>query len=109
MIEGIEATNYKVENLATDGTFSYKVKAIYTDGTESSWSEAKEVTLGEPTWLPGDVNHSGGVDVADVVALANHVMGDTPEVFFIEQADLNLSGGVDVADVVALSNMVMGD
>ncbi len=109
LIEGIEATNYKVENLTTDGTFSYKVKAIYTDGTESSWSEAKEVTLGEPTWLPGDVNHSGGVDVADVVALANHVMGDTPEVFFIEQADLNLSGGVDVADVVALSNMVMGD
>ena len=36
-------------------------------------------------------------------------MGDTPQVFFIEQADLNLSGGVDVADVVALSNMVMGD
>ncbi len=111
VITGINANSYKVENLATDGTFRYMVKAVYTDGTESDWSEAKTVTLGEPAWQLGDVNHSGNVDVADVVALANHVMGESQDVFFIEQANVNQDedGTVDIADVVALSTIVMGN
>ena len=56
----------------------------------------------------GDVNSDGIVDVADVVALANYVMGETPEGFNVDVANINGDEIVDVSDVVALANIVMG-
>ena len=57
----------------------------------------------------GDVNGDTLVDVSDVVAIANYVMGDASGNFVVENADLNSNGEVDVADVVALANIVMGE
>ena len=55
-----------------------------------------------------DLNNDGEVDVADVVALANFVMGDIPPIFDAESADVNGDGQVDISDVVYLANIVMG-
>ena len=104
-ITGITGNTYTVKDLAENGTFTYKVKAVYTDGDESDWCEVKEVTLGG---LLGDVNMDGLVDVADVVALANHVMGETPDPFNINVANINSDEIIDVSDVVALANLIMG-
>ena len=87
------------ENLAYD-TRTYN----FWDSDGSICHEINIMTTG----LPGDVNGDGDVDVTDVVALANHVMGDTPEGFILSNADLNGDGEVDVTDVVALANSVMG-
>ncbi|GEM_PF-5637003 len=57
---------------------------------------------------PGDVNGDDAVDITDVVNLANHVMGETPSIFVIENADVTGEGDVDVTDVVQLANRVMG-
>ena len=65
-------------------------------------------TLAEEVAIFGDVNMDGVVDVADVVALANHVMGETPEQFNINVANINGDDVIDVADVVALANLIMG-
>ncbi len=67
-----------------------------------SMAEASDVKL-------GDVNGDGNVDVSDVVALANYVMGESSEQFNAAVADLNGVDGIDVADVVALAGMVMGN
>ena len=56
----------------------------------------------------GDVNGDGIVDVADVVALANYVMGETPEGFNVDVSNINGDEIIDVSDVVALANIVMG-
>ena len=56
----------------------------------------------------GDVNSDGIVDVSDVVALANHVMGETPDIFNVTVANINGDELTDVSDVVALANIVMG-
>ena len=56
----------------------------------------------------GDVNGDGILDVADVVSLANHVMGETPEGFNVNVANINGDEIIDVADVVALANSIMG-
>ena len=66
------------------------------------------ITFEVSTGLTGDVNVDGIVDVADVVALANYVMGDTPSPFNIDVAEINGEEGIDVADVVALANIIMG-
>ena len=67
-------------------------------------------TLPDPIELRlGDVNVDGIIDVADVVALANYLMGEivSPE-FRKDLADINGDKNINVADVVALSNLVIG-
>lgn len=68
-----------------------------------------ETETGTKTIKIGDVNGDGNVDITDVVALANHVMGDTPEGFVPEAADINQDGAVDITDIVNLANKVMGE
>ncbi|HEY1628592.1 MAG TPA: dockerin type I repeat-containing protein, partial [Tepidisphaeraceae bacterium] len=56
--------------------------------------------------LPGDVNHSGGVNVTDLVATQQEV-GSTPTAGnYSIFADVNTSGGVNVTDLVAIQNQV---
>ena len=58
--------------------------------------------------LPGDVNFDGNVDVLDVVAIVNHVLGNS-ELGETAQvaADVNGDGNVDVLDVVAIVNVIL--
>lgn len=58
---------------------------------------------------PGDVNGDGKVDVADVSALINHVLGRVVDPFIVDVADINGDSKVDVADVSALIMMVLGN
>jgi hypothetical protein len=61
------------------------------------------------TWELGDVNHSGGVDIEDVTILINKVLGTTPDVFYVEQANCSgdAEGNIDVEDITALINRVL--
>ena len=61
-----------------------------------------------PSGIAGDVNGDGIIDVSDVVALANYVMGETPEGFNVDVANINGDEIIDVSDVVALANSIMG-
>ena len=55
----------------------------------------------------GDVNMDGIVDVADIVALIDYVLGKNPEPFDATVADVNGDNGIDVADVIALIDLVL--
>ena len=65
---------------------------------------ASGVKVAEP--LPGDVNGDGKVNVSDVTALINMILGVTP----MDQtaADVNGDGRVNVSDVTALINIILG-
>ncbi len=58
--------------------------------------------------LIGDVNGSGDVNIDDIVATVNHILGNTPANFNAEAADANLNGEVEVGDVVAIVNIILG-
>lgn len=55
----------------------------------------------DSAWLPGDIDHSGTVDVTDVTLAIDLAMSNTPVgKYFVEQADVVGDGdGVDVSDV----------
>lgn len=53
----------------------------------------------------GDVNGDGKVDVSDVTALINMILGTTPA--DLEVADINADGILDVTDVTALINEIL--
>ena len=56
----------------------------------------------------GNVNGSGGADIADVAAIVSHLKGKTPQGFDRLAADINQDGQVDGDDVAALAQVVIG-
>ena len=105
-ITGITATNYMVQNLTENATYEYKVKAIGAN-MESNWSNVVEVTLtAGQQFERGDVNRDGQVNVSDVTALINMILGILPT--NLEAGDVNGSGGVNVSDVTYLINIILG-
>ena len=109
-ITGITDKFYTVQNLTAEGTFLYRVKAHYIDGTESGWSNIEEVTLfaNEHPYAIGDVNHDNVVDIDDVTALINTVLG-TPSGACPVCSDVNGDEVIDIDDVTALINSVLGN
>ena len=79
-------------------------KAI-VDVVESEWEG--EVTLTIPMILLGDVNGDGYVNGADVDAVAKHIVGQAPDVFYEEAADINGDGKIDAADIVLIVKMIL--
>jgi len=57
---------------------------------------------------PGDANGDGAVNVLDVVAIINHIMGFNPTPFIFENADVNGDGIINVLDAVETVNIVLG-
>jgi hypothetical protein len=57
--------------------------------------------------IPGDANCDGLVNVLDIIATANYIMGSNPEPFCFDNADVNLDGIIDVLDLVATANIIL--
>ena len=108
MVSGIADTCYTVRAL-DGGIYEYMVKAIYTDGTESVWSNIQQVTLVGGGELPliGDVNGDGEVNIGDISAIIDYILGTATESFNTEAADVNLDGEINIADVAAIVDMLL--
>ena len=55
--------------------------------------------------MPGDLNGDGNVDIADVNAVINVMLGKAE---YQSAADLNGDNAVDVSDVNAIINIILG-
>jgi|GEM_PF-288043 len=62
----------------------------------------------EDDWMLGDVNCDGVIDITDVTALIDHVLGSDVSPFSEKAADLNGDGDIDITDVTALIDMILG-
>ena len=89
------------------------------DDTEATYSlRAANLMggLGEETvatvsvgFLMGDVNHDGEVGITDVDLLVRFILGESPNVFFEEQADMNGDGDLSVADVMSIVTIILSN
>jgi len=63
-----------------------------------------------PSFLPGDINADGLVNVADYLLLTQFVLetGPTPTTAEFDAGDMNQNGDLDAGDLVILSRTVMG-
>jgi hypothetical protein len=77
-------------------------KEVYTP-------EVPEVQInGNSSFLPGDVDMSGEVNITDVVALVNYILSnDSSSV--LSNGDMDGNGSIDITDVVALVNLILSN
>jgi hypothetical protein len=59
--------------------------------------------------VAGDANGDGVVDVDDVVAIVNYILGEPSDNFHLDAADVNGDQVIDVSDVVGVVNIILGD
>ena len=63
--------------------------------------------LFEATWIKGDVNGDGEVNIADVNALTDIILGKRADDETMLRADVNEDGEVNIADINALINIIL--
>ncbi|UCE17301.1 MAG: VCBS repeat-containing protein [Gemmatimonadota bacterium] len=58
---------------------------------------------------PGNIDCQGGIDVLDVLAVVNHILGTTPLTGGpLQRADCNTDGSVDILDALGIVNAILG-
>ena len=65
-------------------------------------------TYQSPSYILGDANGDGDVDIADAVCVVNYVVGKPNTTFIEAAADANGDGDIDIADAVHIVNYVVG-
>ena len=55
----------------------------------------------------GDVNGDDEVDIADAVAIVNHILKKPTAAFNEAAADVNADGDIDIADAIAVVNIIL--
>ncbi len=109
-----EANDYTIKNVVWK-LANGKETLIDMEGTKNFWVKVNSgapYLYGTTPDVPvtkGDANGDGTVDVADVVAIVNKILGEPAEGFNEAAADVNGDGTIDVADVVATVNIILGE
>lgn len=99
---GCDSTAFDKEAVAG---YNYQFCVVATDMAGNVEQKELVSEFEYYTGTKGDVNGSGKIDIADVTALVNIILGKatgTPA------ADVNGSGKIDIADVTALVNIILG-
>lgn len=64
-------------------------------------------TLTVKSYMPGDANGDGKINVVDITATANYILGSPGSSFIFDAADVNHDGKVNVVDIVAIANIIL--
>ena len=96
--------NRLTTGMATLTVFTAGVKN--TEGTAGSTSKVLQWTA-EVTYVPGDVNGDGQINIGDVMAIYSFILEEEPEGFVREAADLNEDGTVNIGDVFKLYELIL--
>ncbi len=82
---------------------------VLTDeyGTQQSLTDA-EFSWSVVTYYMGDVNHSGTVDISDVVSCVDYVLGISSSNFYDDRADMNGDTVINISDIVMMVDTILG-
>lgn len=76
-------------------------------GDESYDTGYVKSTLTVTTYKLGDANDDGKIGVADLTAIASHILGTTPIHFVQAAADANEDGKIGVADLTCIAGWIL--
>jgi hypothetical protein len=106
----IATLTVKIDENMSDGDYPIILRNIKLTETDiSKYYETPLVrsTLSVVSYMLGDINGDGKVDVSDYIGIANHILGNTPEGFVLKAADVNEDGLIDVSDYIGVANIIL--
>lgn len=86
------------------GNHKISVTVVYENGVESA---PVSVTTGSNDYPMGDVDHSGYVNVTDVMMAVNYFIGQAVSGFHLENADFDKDGSVTVSEIMQIVNIAL--
>ena len=94
-----------------DGIYPARLENVILADANASTYYAPDVNCNiiVKTYLKGDANGDGAVNVGDYVATANYILAMDPDPFIFTAADVDENNAIDVGDLVGIVNIVMGD
>ena len=102
---------YITVNVPDDAAGDY---AIYLRNSRLTTDDFNEVRIPDAgavinvkTYIPGDVNNTHTVNVADIVTTVRYVMEQNPTPFIFDAADMNGDGEVTVTDIMLIARLIM--
>ena len=84
--------------------YGFCALAVDSAGNVEVKEMAREASLA--TFMPGDANADGTVDIEDVVKAMNYFLG-TDTALFLKAADVTQDGVVDIEDVVGIGKIYL--
>ena len=85
-----------------------KMNYVFRYAKDNYFYDQKVILQLRITNVKGDANCDGSVDVADISAIAAHILGFTPEPFNLYSADINSDGTIDISDITATASVILG-
>ncbi len=105
-----EAAKYLLDDI-NKMTFSNKGIQLWSTSwpTEYPYASVENLTFKDikQTFDMGDVNNDGVVNVTDVMAVVNSILGNKQPSYHEKYADMNGDGIVDVIDAMAIVNVIL--
>ena len=100
----------KIDNSVAAGSYPIALRNIAISDVNAVSHDVAYVksTMTIGGGLMGDANGDGVVNVFDVTAMVNYILGTTSEAFVFEAADVNGDGIVNVFDVTKVVNIILG-
>ena len=112
VVTGLEAGQWKlaidVENIAS-GLTSEPINLSATQGFSIPAGGYRVYVKGEPapSWLKGDVNGDGSVNISDIAKVIDLILGNQAPADVFTRADINGDGSVNISDVAALIDIIL--
>ena len=108
-IKSIDALEYYTFSNRTNATLYVPKGSKRAYQAAEYWKEFKEIIEIEvSSYVLGDANGDGVVNVSDVTAVINKILGKDPQPFNEAAADVKADGIIDVSDVTAIINIILG-
>ena len=98
--------NGKIEKLSS-GTAISPLSAYFTGRTSDSALKTFTIDGESFNKIIGDVNGDGQVNVSDIMAIVNHILGSTPTPFIYENANVNGDETITVSDIMGIVNIIL--
>ena len=113
-VEALQKAGVPVHTLplnAANHGYGFKTDFAYHNQIVSDltqWLKALDDLEEFQTYKTGDVNNDGNVNISDVTALVNIILGKNNSSYNQKAADVNRNGSVNISDVTALVNIILG-
>jgi hypothetical protein len=93
----------------TEGEYPVELKTVKLSETDISRYYLTELVRSKVTvgsYLLGDVNADGVVDISDHISMANYIHGNVAEGFVFRAGDIDGNGSIDISDYIGVSNII---